>query len=200
MTDLPLHPLPLLGDLPTERSDAARNREALMVAARELVRERGADGVTMDDVALRAGVGKGTVFRRFGSRHGLMVALLDDSETEWQRQVMSGPPPLGPGAPAWDRLEAFGRSRLLTTIGHGDLLRAAGAGGNRSAPAMSFVVMHVRHLLIQLGVTGDLRLLSTALMAPLEIGVLDVLRTEGIDTERVVEGWLDLAKRIVAGG
>lgn len=48
--------------------DALRNRALLLDAARRLVAERGADAVTMDDVAAAAGVGKGTLFRRFGSR------------------------------------------------------------------------------------------------------------------------------------
>ena len=91
-----------------ERRDAARNREALLEAAQELIDRCGIEGVTMDAVAHAAGVGKGTVFRRFDSREGLMAALLDHSETEWQAAVMSGPPPLGPGAEAWDRLLAFG--------------------------------------------------------------------------------------------
>lgn len=47
-----------------ERGDAARNRALLLDAARRLVAERGADAVTMDDVAAAAGVGKGTLFRR----------------------------------------------------------------------------------------------------------------------------------------
>ncbi|GAA1738044.1 TetR/AcrR family transcriptional regulator [Aeromicrobium alkaliterrae] len=199
MTDLPLLPLPLAGEPASERSDAARNRAALLCSAQALVAQCGVEDVTMDAVAAHAGVGKGTVFRRFGSRAGLMVALLDQNESHWQAQVISGPPPLGPDAPPWDRLEAFGRSRLETTILHGDLLRAAGAAGSRSAPAVTFVVQHVQHLLRELGVTGDVRLLATALMAPLEIGVLDELRTKGIDTERVIHGWLDLARRIVGG-
>ncbi len=90
--------LPLLDAPPTERRDAARNREALMCAAAELVALHGAHAVTMDAVAARAGVGKGTVFRRFESREGLMGALIDQTETDWQASVISGPPPLGPGA------------------------------------------------------------------------------------------------------
>ncbi len=82
-----LHPLPLLGSPPPERRDAARNREALMCAAAQLVAEQGAAAVTMDAVAARAGVGKGTVFRRFESREGLMAALLNASEAEWQGAV-----------------------------------------------------------------------------------------------------------------
>src|SRR3954462_11525586 len=110
------HLLPLLDAPSPERRDAARNRSALLVAAQDLVDRCGAAAVTMDAVAAAAGVGKGTVFRRFESREGLMAALLDHSETEWQRNVMSGEPPLGPGAEPWERLMAFGRSRLETTL------------------------------------------------------------------------------------
>jgi len=49
--------------------------------------------MTMDAVASAAGVGKGTVFRRFGDRAGLTVALLDDYMLEFQDAFLSGPPP-----------------------------------------------------------------------------------------------------------
>ena len=81
----------------------------LLEAARRLIAERGADAVTMDDIAAAAGVGKGTVFRRFGSRAGLMMVLLDEDERVNQQAFLFGPPPLGPDAPPLDRLVAFGR-------------------------------------------------------------------------------------------
>jgi AcrR family transcriptional regulator len=190
--------LPLLDALPAERRDAARNRVALLEAAERLVEHCGADAVTMDAVAAEAGVGKGTVFRRFESREGLMGALLNHSETAWQAAVMSGPAPLGPGADPWDRLIAFGHSRLETTLKHADLIRAAGRAGARSYAAYSFAVMHVRYLLHELGVSGDLPLLAVALLAPLEAPILDQqVRIEGLDVERIHAGWIDLAGRIV---
>ena len=190
--------LPLVGTPPPERRDAARNREALLVAAGRLVDHCGVEGVTMDAVAAEAGVGKGTVFRRFESREGLMAALLNHSETEWQAAVMSGPPPLGPGADPWERLMAFGRARLETVLKHADLIRAAGRAGARSYAAYSFAVMHVRYLLQELGVTGDLPLLAVALLAPLEAPILDQqVRIEGLDVDRIHAGWADLARRIV---
>lgn len=196
MTDqFPL--LPLLGDPAPERRDAARNREALLVAARELVEQQGVDAVTTDAVAARAGVGKGTVFRRFGSREGLMAALLDFSETEWQRAVMAGPPPLGPGASPMERLVAFGRSRLERNLQSGDLIRAAGVEADRSYAPYSFAAMHVRHLLVELGVTGDVPLLTTAVLAPLELPILhQQVHVEGIEVERLHTGWVDLVRRI----
>jgi AcrR family transcriptional regulator len=79
----------------------------------------------MERLAEEAGVGKGTLFRRFGDRAGLFHALLDDSERELQEGFLFGPPPLGPGAPPRDRLLAFGRALLELTVRHGELLVAA---------------------------------------------------------------------------
>lgn len=194
----PVRLLPLVDEPVAERADAARNREALLNAAAELVERCNVDGVTMDAVARRAGVGKGTVFRRFESREGLMAALLDHSETAWQSQVLSGPPPLGPGAAPCDRLIAFGHSRIETTLRHGALIRAAGQAGSRPYAAVSFASRHVRHLLGELGVTGDLTYLAACLLAPLEIPILhQQLEQEQLSLERIQHGWDDLVARVV---
>src|SRR5204863_1791046 len=114
----PLRELTVRDQPPQERGDAARNRTLLLDAARRLIAERGADSVTTDDIAAAAGVGKGTLFRRFGSRAGLMIVLLDEDEKIQQQAFMFGPPPLGPGAPAVDRLLAYGRERLKFVRSH----------------------------------------------------------------------------------
>jgi AcrR family transcriptional regulator len=192
------HLLPLIGAPAPERRDAARNRMLLLDAAKALVERDGPRAVTMDAVAQAAGVGKGTLFRRYQSREGLMAAVLDHSETAWQSLVMSGPPPLGPGAEPWERLLAFGRTRLETTLLHAELIREAGRTGSRASGAYSFTATHVRYLLTGLGVTGDLPILATALLAPLEAPILDQqLNLDGFPVERVYEGWVDLARRIV---
>lgn len=191
--------LPLLGGPPPERSDAARNREALLRAATGLVDHCGVEAVTMDAVAARAGVGKGTVYRRFESREGLMAALLNHSETAWQGAVIAGPPPLGPGAPPMERLLAFGHSRIETNLKHADLITAAGHSGARAYAAMSFTAMHVRYLLTQLGVRGDVPMLATALLAPLEIVILhQQTHIEQVPVERIQRAWADVVRRVVA--
>lgn len=90
-----------------ERADAARNRHAVLRATEQLLAEGGGDHVALDRVAALAGVGKGTVFRRFGSRAGLLQALLEERSRELREAVQTGPPPLGPGAPSPERLLAF---------------------------------------------------------------------------------------------
>ena len=193
-----LDPLPLLDQPPRERSDAARNREALLAAATRLVERCGVDGVTMESVAAEAGVGKGTVFRRYDSREGLMAALLNRSETEWQGRVIFGPPPLGPGAPPLERLRAFGWSRMELNLQHAELIRAAGRARERSYAAVSFSAMHVRYLLSELGVRGDIGFLATALLAPLEMVILvQQTQDDQIPLERIQHGWDDLVRRVV---
>ncbi len=158
-------PLAWLGELPPsaplERGDAARNRALLLDAARRLIAEHGADAVSMDGIAAAAGVGKGTVFRRFGSRAGLMMVLLDEDERASQQAFLFGPPPLGPDAPPLDRLLAFGRDRLRFAHVHHELLSAANRdpltryGSPVNAPYL-VLRMHVRMLLASAGTTGNL--------------------------------------------
>ena len=62
------------------RADARRNHEQVLVAARDLFLERGI-GAPLDEVARRAGVGIGTLYRRFGDRDGLVRAVLLDALT-----------------------------------------------------------------------------------------------------------------------
>ena len=89
------------------RADAARNRRAILDAAGTLLAERGANNVSIEQIAAAAGVSKGTVFHRFGSRVGLLRALVMERAESLRSAVISGEPPLGPGAPAQERLLAF---------------------------------------------------------------------------------------------
>ena len=133
-----------------ERADAARNRRLLLVTAREIIAGQGAGQLTMDGLAERAGLGKGTVFRRFGTRAGIFAALLDDDERDFQEQVLAGPPPLGPGAPPLDRLIAYGRARIDFLIGHREIARGA-LDGRERVPAGSQTPMSREHIRFLLG-------------------------------------------------
>jgi len=194
-------PLPLADPDGTERCDAARNRARLLDAAALLVSEHGADSVSMDAVAARAGVGKGTVFRRFGSRAGLMAALLDHSEREFQHACLHGPPPLGPGAPPIERLVAFGRARIDLVEIQGEVLRAveSAVGSRYSAPARQVSLIHVESLLREARTGGDTRLLAESLLASLEAAlVLHLWRDLGHPLTHLGDNWSDLVHRIGA--
>jgi AcrR family transcriptional regulator len=193
-----LNALPLSNAAPAERGDAARNRALLLDAARKLIAERGADAVSMDDVAAAAGVGKGTLFRRFGSRSGLMIVLLDEDEMIEQQAFMFGPPPLGPGAPPLERLLAYGRSRLEFVHVHQALLTDAARDPHTrfNAPA-NLHRTHVRMLLENAGTTGDLDAQADALTALLDADrVAHELTDRGKTLDELGDAWETVARKL----
>lgn len=107
-----------------ERADAARNRRAILQATETLLAEHRPSDVSIERVAAKAGVSKGTVFHRFGSRTGLMVELMKERAAGLQEAVTQGAPPLGPGAPAGERLLAF-LSAVVEVVGRNKGLLAA---------------------------------------------------------------------------
>ncbi len=161
--------LPLLGAPVRERADAARNRIRVLEAAEKLFAERGVDAVTMDDVAGAAGVGKGTLYRRFGDKGGLAMALLDQRERELQEQILTGPPPLGPGAEPADRLGAFIEAYLELLDRQLDLVllsETATTGARFRTGAHTLWRQHGRHLLEAAG-SGDAEIAADVLLAAL---------------------------------
>lgn len=185
-----------------ERADAARNRRLLLATAREIIAGQGADQLTMDGLAERAGLGKGTVFRRFGTRAGIFQALLDDDERGFQERVLSGPPPLGPGAAPLARLIAYGRARIDFLAEHREIARAA-LDGSQPVPAGAQTPLsraHIRYLLqeMRLGVT-ELDVLALQLTAALD-GPLLLYLSDSTDSPKVSErlgrGWEDLVRRV----
>jgi AcrR family transcriptional regulator len=193
--------LPLVGRVPQERADAARNRSRLLEAAARLVAQRGAEHVTMDAVAAEASVGKGTVYRRFGDRAGLMLALLDHAERTFQQAFVAGPPPLGPGAPPRERLWAFGTAAIRHEICYRDLYLAA-----ERKPALRYAnhpprgvhALHLTTLLRTAGVAGDIELLVEILLGYLDAALINHLHTQrGMPIERLEAGWTDLVDRLL---
>jgi AcrR family transcriptional regulator len=117
-----------------ERADAARNRARILKVAGELVACRGIDHVSMQEIAREAQVGAGTVYRRFGDRAGLALALLQADETAFQDRLLRGDPPLGPGASPLERLRAFGVQYLEHLERHAPLIAAATTGRPLDGP------------------------------------------------------------------
>jgi AcrR family transcriptional regulator len=189
-----------------ERADAVRNRAHLIEVARLMVDELGVEKVTMDGLAERAGLGKGTVFRRFGTRAGIFLALFDREESEFQQRVLSGPPPLGPGAPAVDRLVAYGRERIEFLVRHAALARATLDTGQPVPTGRSPSQFHVRVLLREacpdIEDSGALALqLTSALEYPILLHLRasdDVGATPALG--HLVETWRILVERVCLAG
>lgn len=97
-----------------ERSDARRNRLAILEATERLLTAADRNTtVTMDDIAAAAGLGKGTLFRRFGDQRSLLQALYDQKAQILSDQIGSEDSPLGPRASPGDRVAA-----ILSAVAH----------------------------------------------------------------------------------
>jgi AcrR family transcriptional regulator len=147
----------------------------------------------MDDVANEAGVGKGTLYRRFGDRASLALSVLSTSEAAFQEELIRGAPPLGPGAPAAERLRAFGQAVHDFRERHLEVLVA----GEKSAPVDRFESrpyaayrLHLRLLLQEAAPDIDIDCATEALLAPLSADYLFYLRRHReIPMERVAAAW-----------
>jgi len=195
-------PLPLVGGGETnERADAARNRLRILEAAERLFAEHGPPNVSMDQIARAAGVGKGTLFRRFGDRASLARAVLSTHEAAFQEAIIRGAPPLGPGAPSAERLIAFGRGMLGLVDAHRDLLLAAETGRPsgkfRSGPYASYR-FYVTSLLREGAPQLDPDYTADALLATLGAGFVAYLREDReMALEQVAAGFDGLVQRLL---
>jgi AcrR family transcriptional regulator len=188
--------LPIAG-VQRERADAAANRVRILEAARRVLVERGAGGTSIDAVAEEAGVGKGTVFRRFGDRSGLFQALLDEHLRIFQDGFMFGPPPLGPGAPAEQRLGAFLDGMLDLQDGHLELILAL-EKDRWKAPIGGYVVLslHVEGLIREISPDLDARVTAQLLLNAVNVNVVRLLRQEaGVELAAIK----DSMRPLVAG-
>ena len=189
------------GGQPRERADAARNRLRILEAAAALVSERGMDKVSMEDVACAAGVGTGTLYRRFRDRAGLALALLDEETRDFQNDLIAGAPPLGPGVPATERLQAFGTGYLNLLERHADLIMAAGRSEFDGRGPYQLYATHIAILLRECAPQLDAEAAARSLMATLTPSEFTFVRFRlGWALERVVQTWCEFAAALTAPG
>lgn len=200
----------LLGDLqaaddqpvaPRRRADAERNRAQILTAAEQLFAERDPRTVTMDRIAKAAGVGRATLYRSFPDPSSVAVALLDEHERRLQGQLIYGPPPLGPGAPAGERLAAFYLAMLDLLERHLPLALGAETGPARfRTGAYGFWRVHVRTLLVDHGIRDPDPLIDIAL-SPLSPELFQFQRHElGLPAERIGRSLADFARQLLRSG
>jgi AcrR family transcriptional regulator len=182
---------------PRERADAARNRVRVLAAADRLFARRDGREVTMEQIARAAGVGKGTLYRRYPDVASIAQALLDEHERALQDRLLRGPPPLGPGAPPPERLAAFYRAMLKLLERHGHLALAGETGGRRyRTGAYAAWTLHVGGLLRETDL-GDRPALIDALIAPLAPDVFAHQRASGLSERQIADALTILATRVL---
>jgi AcrR family transcriptional regulator len=187
-----------------ERADARRNRERILCAAARLIDRVGIDCMSMDDVAAEAGVGKGTLYRRFGDRSSLLRALISEPEQAFQDSLIRGPAPLGPGAPAEMRLHAFGDGLLRFLDRHAIYVQAGellGGSKRYGHPVYAFYRTHVSLLLRQAcGETPNHEYLVDALLGPLAAEPFLYQRDlRAMSVDEICAGWHGLCDAVLAG-
>ncbi len=191
-----------------ERSDAARNRRVILGTARTLFEERGVTRVTMEEVARAAGVGKGTLYRRFAHKGFLCQALLDEPTRRLQEQTLEVL--RAAETPALEKLDAFLDALVAFTAENLDLLYGGNeplCGADRlerfSHPAYdwrrSTVLGLLRTAVREGDVDGglDLEYLASALLAPLDVDFFFYQhRLQGLSVERISSGVRALVPRV----
>jgi len=200
-----------------ERSDAADNRRRILSAARALFEERGVEAVSMAEIGRAAGVGQGTLYRRFEHKGDLCAALLRERMAQFTEEVR--PRVEAEGEPALPRLAWFLDSLALFTEEDAPLLAAVreSAGGERRrsgayrSPFYGWLRAAVTVLLAQAVERGearadlDVEVTADAVLAPLAVDLYLFQRHElGVEPERIVDAlrrlFLDGLRTGSAGG
>jgi AcrR family transcriptional regulator len=148
VTTLDIHDRPL-------RADAKRNRARILAAAGELFADRGVDA-SLEEVAARAEVGIGTLYRHFGDRDGLIDALFEERIEETaavaERALEIEDP--------WEGFEFFLReasARQVADRGLRDAVLSPGRGGDRAARARGRIAPLAARILERARADGRLR-------------------------------------------
>lgn len=184
-----------------ERRDAAENRARLLEAAETLFAERGVADVNMADIAQAAGVGKGTLYRRFSNKADLCVALMDGQLTLFQNSMLAQLREMNARqVPKLEQLQQFLVAVVHFTEVHIPLLcevQRGGVFGGTETTAPHFIWQHmtVTGLLRAAAAAGeispevDLPMTVDVLLAPLTAQFFRFLRTtRGFPPERIADG------------
>jgi len=184
-----------------ERADAAANRALILQTAETLFAERGVANVCMAEIAEAAGVGKGTLYRRFANKAELCLSLMDRQMAEFQTAMLERFRAQAAGNVAYlEQLARFlealvsftdSHSPLLIEVARGDLLHSE----QRLKLPHFWQYMTVSALLRSAARRGeidpelDLDYLGEALLAPLEIDIFRFQRdVRGYSVERIGAG------------
>lgn len=181
---------------PPERADAARNRAKIVATAEQMVVDDGVQSLSMHAIASAAGVGVGTIYRRFGNIGGIAEALVDAHERRLQQEFLGGAPPLGPGAPPVERIRAFLHAYIDLLDRFAELMVVAETTMPTTYLTSGAYPVHHTHLsmlITEARPNADAQYLAHTLLAAVSANLfLHQRRREGMTSERVKDGIDDL--------
>ncbi|MGF7235448.1 MAG: TetR/AcrR family transcriptional regulator [Frankia sp.] len=151
------------------RRDAARNRQRILAAARELFAQRGLE-VTLDDIAHHADLGVGTVYRRFSNREHLVEALFEERID----QLVAYAEQAARHTDAWQGLVEFltvSSEALTSDRGLHEVMVSSTYGRGRVARARERIIPLIASLVARARADGQLR----ADVAPSDIALIQVM-------------------------
>ncbi|MEH0108755.1 helix-turn-helix domain-containing protein [Tersicoccus sp. MR15.9] len=156
--------------------------------------------VSMDEIAAAAGVGKGTLFRAFGSRDGLLDAVFA-SRLDPLRQELNRPgSPVGPDVPAADRLVGVLLLLLDFKLDNPRLTTAREMNGTAllQAPHYRWVHRLLQDLVAKTGRTADSAdVAAHLLLGALRVEVITELQAAGMTREQLGRYLEDVVHRLV---
>lgn len=190
-----------------ERADAAANRLRILTTAQQLFSQRGVAAVHMADIAELAGVGKGTIYRRFANKGELCLALMDNqlrlfqnNQLEQMRQMSAD------GVSKLVQLEHFLEALVYFTEEQLPLLCEVQKNevqlDNSAAPYywLHLTVSGLLRSAVQLGelpAQTDIPLLADLLLSTSEAQNFRFLRQrQGFSVERIIAGMQFLVRRL----
>ena len=143
--------------------------------------ERGAEHVTMDEIARAAGVGKGTLYRRYPDKAALCVALMDACFVDFERAALDELARTRQTDSAIDQLRAF-LSRLVDWVEEhtgwlgviADQSSGPGRGAGRCGPIYRWLHQVVHYLLSQATARGEARIDDPVYVADVLLAAVDV--------------------------
>nr|WP_206441825.1 TetR/AcrR family transcriptional regulator [Streptomyces boncukensis] len=173
-----------------------------MAAADALfARRESPEDVTMADIAAAAGVGKGTLFRAFDDRAGLLLALYQKRLEPVRYAVEAGPPPLGPATPPRERVSALLDAVLCFKLDNRRLALALEEGGSGSPYRTEHyerLQRLLRSMLEQIPGLTDGEFAAHALLAATRADLVELLAGhEGVPRERLRAQLADYVARVV---
>lgn len=189
-----------------ERRDAAANRRLILETAEALFTAHGVDNVNMADIAQAAGVGKGTLYRRFASKAELCLGLMDEQMINFQNQMLAEFRRMTDGGvPYMTQLEFFLDALVHFTEIHAPLLCEVQRAGLFQEPDHGQLPHFWQYMtvngLLQTAVSAgelppglDIAYLADALLAPVKADIFQFQRqVRGFSAARISEGLRVLA-------